>query len=648
MAVHISRVEIQNFRNFERLVIDPFPAAAVIVGENGVGKSNLLHASRILLDPTLPDAARMLRAEDFHEGPNGTSMAAGGEITIKLDLAGYDDDVDALATLADAAIPGALHRARLTYVYRPRAGVPFVQSPADDTTSVEVQPLSARDYEFQVYGGDDTTNDARSLRRSIGIRVLPALRDVESDLQTWRRNPLRDIIEGLPLSPDKLAAAAKTLADAMDGLSTDPSIKTLESNLVERLKLMIGAKNTIDPSLGFASADADDLVRFVRLFIDTARRRTVSDTSLGGANILYLALLLEALEQQRAANAFVATFLAVEEPEAHLHVTMQRQLFRYLLRSAPTLLLTTHSPHVAAVAPLTSYVILRSALNGTVGSTTAAASLSASERADLERYMDQTRAELLFANLVILVEGQAEVHLVPALARAFGFNLDEYGVVVANVQGTDFAPYAKLLGRSGLNVPYAVVTDGDIDAARPAQREGGLRRAIGLLDVAAVDATIQSGFNADLAFVLDEGQDGTDRGEQRRRLVKTLQSYRIYVGTRTLEVDLCSLVPDEMIAAYEELPHPGPGLEEVAAGVRSEELGVEDAEMRSKFLDRLSRLGKGRYAQRLSAHIETSDLKTAIESGRIDAQQQHILVALDAVSRYVRSEPLFLVGNPEA
>jgi len=58
LGLHISRIEIKNFRNFQHLVIDNFPAHAVIVGENGVGKSNLLEAIRLVLDPSLPDAPR--------------------------------------------------------------------------------------------------------------------------------------------------------------------------------------------------------------------------------------------------------------------------------------------------------------------------------------------------------------------------------------------------------------------------------------------------------------------------------------------------------------------------------------------------------------------------------------------------------------
>lgn len=73
MALHISRIRIRNFRNFADCEIDPFPAPAVIVGENGVGKSNLLHALRLVLDPDLPDSARRLRGEDIHDGAFGLS-----------------------------------------------------------------------------------------------------------------------------------------------------------------------------------------------------------------------------------------------------------------------------------------------------------------------------------------------------------------------------------------------------------------------------------------------------------------------------------------------------------------------------------------------------------------------------------------------
>lgn len=641
MALHIARIEIENFRNFAHLTIDPFPPSAVIVGENGAGKSNLLHALRIVLDPTLPDAARRLRAEDFHDGPNGTSMAMGGTVSIKVDFAGYEDDVSALAVLADAPVPGQQHRARLTYVYRPRATVPG--EGLEDMAEGE-RALSASDYEFRIFGGDDETADARVPRQFIAIRVLPALRDVERDMEVWRRNPLRDLLALLPPEERNLRNAAAGLAAAMAGLSGDQNVALLEQHLSDRLDAMIGARNDVVPSLGFASAAAEDLIRFVQLFIDAARRRTVADTSLGGANVLYLALLLESLLQQRNAKAFVTTILAVEEPEAHLHVTLQRHLFRHLLHTESTLILTTHSPHIAAVAPLESYVVLRrNGDQGTCGSTTAGIQLNEHQRADLERYMDQSRAELLFASFVILVEGQAETHIVPALATACGFDLDEYGVVVASVQGTDFAPYTALLAADGLNVPRVVVTDGDVDASRPWFREGGLRRAMAL-----VPAELRSQIQAFLEDVAADALPPGDAAARRAALVAQVAEHGVFVGEHTLEVDLVGLVPEAFTAAYAELPHPEPGVAHVAAGVVNDGIGGErDPKVRAKFLGRIEEIGKGRFAQRLAAHLERTDIEAVVNWSGIEPEELHVLAALNAVSVRVRGVPLFEAWSTE-
>jgi len=65
--MNISRVKIKNFRNFESLDL-ALGEHAVIVGENKIGKSNFLYALRLVPDPSLPDAARKPRKEEFWGG----------------------------------------------------------------------------------------------------------------------------------------------------------------------------------------------------------------------------------------------------------------------------------------------------------------------------------------------------------------------------------------------------------------------------------------------------------------------------------------------------------------------------------------------------------------------------------------------------
>lgn len=51
--MRLSRITIKNFRNFKYLDVY-LGQHAVVLGENKVGKTNLLFALRMILDPTLP------------------------------------------------------------------------------------------------------------------------------------------------------------------------------------------------------------------------------------------------------------------------------------------------------------------------------------------------------------------------------------------------------------------------------------------------------------------------------------------------------------------------------------------------------------------------------------------------------------------
>lgn len=65
--MYLKNLIIQNFRNFESIDI-PLSSNLVLLGENRVGKSNLLFAMRLVIDQTLPDSARQLRISDFWDG----------------------------------------------------------------------------------------------------------------------------------------------------------------------------------------------------------------------------------------------------------------------------------------------------------------------------------------------------------------------------------------------------------------------------------------------------------------------------------------------------------------------------------------------------------------------------------------------------
>lgn len=179
--MRIARITITNFRNFENLDVR-LGDNAVIVGENKIGKSNLLYALRLVLDPSLPDSARKLREEDFWDGlPR--PLTIDNRITVSLELGDFEDNENQLAILAEYLVEPEPMVARLTYVWQPVPGL-------------EGAPTKDADYEFFVYGGDRVESRiSYELRRRLPLELLPALRDCEGDLGRWSRSPLRPLLD---------------------------------------------------------------------------------------------------------------------------------------------------------------------------------------------------------------------------------------------------------------------------------------------------------------------------------------------------------------------------------------------------------------------------------------------------------------------
>src|ERR1700761_5354620 len=113
--MHLSRIRIGNFRNFSELDVE-LAGNLVIVGENRVGKSNLLHALRLIFDATLPDSARQLGKSDFWDGIE--KPGADDTIEIRVEISDFEDDLDILALLTDFRLDDDPSTARLSYLFR--------------------------------------------------------------------------------------------------------------------------------------------------------------------------------------------------------------------------------------------------------------------------------------------------------------------------------------------------------------------------------------------------------------------------------------------------------------------------------------------------------------------------------------------------
>ena len=490
---YISKVIIKNFRNFHQVNVD-LTHKQIIIGENNVGKTNFLRALQLILDPSLSDEDRYLSETDFHESLVDP-METGEEIKIEIEIRGYEHNKVILSTLCDASISSAPPTLRLTYRFYP-------VKKEDDST----------EYRWEIFQGTkhDVTFSSYE-RKYLNLRVIQAIRDVETDLRNSRKSPVGQLLKRYDIDKEELKKIAENLKKQSDDILSLDEIVDLQRNINRRFSNVIGIQGDNDITLGTTDVEPNRILNTLKLLMG---ERSVSETSLGLNNILFISLILLHLEdrtvpsflkkdrydqlllidkegilskayiiskrnnyilseevkqeesaklikfmQEHNASKEGVTFLAIEEPEAHLHPSLQRIIYRDVMKSSSSLLLTTHSTHITSVAPLDSIVHLRATKNGTEISSTATLKLDDRDRLDLERYLDVKRGEIYFGKGVILVEGIAEEYLVPRFAELIEKPLDQKGVIVCNVNSTNFLPFIKFL--DALAIPNVVITDGD-------------------------------------------------------------------------------------------------------------------------------------------------------------------------------------------
>ncbi len=497
LSLFISRVKIKNFRNFKNVDVN-LGHKEVIIGENNVGKTNFLRALQLVLDPSLSDEDRMLDESDFND-TLVNPMENDEEIQIDIFISNYQNNKTILTVLEGATVKNASgeEELQITYKFFPHN---------DDNGNKE--------YEFNIYKANDESRRFGAYERKyLNLKVIKALRDVEGEMRNSRTSPVKRMLDEYSIDKEELKRIAEQYEMSGKEILNLDELIDLTNNINKRFCTILGNSN-FDVSLQAMEVDPNRVLASLKLLM---ANRNAADISLGLNNILYISMVLQMLQDKtvpsflkadtydelkakedskilvdvyelktETGNYFLkegindaemseiytfmnknvptnkgVTILAIEEPEAHLHPVNQRLIYKDVIKnSSNSVLLTTHSTHITSIAPIESIVHLHEKQGeGTVIHATACMPIDEGEFLDVERYLDVKRGEIYLGKAVILVEGIAEEYIVPRLAESLGKPLDEKGIIVCNINSTNFTPYVKLL--ANLNIPYAVITDGD-------------------------------------------------------------------------------------------------------------------------------------------------------------------------------------------
>jgi putative ATP-dependent endonuclease of the OLD family len=445
----ISDVRVRGFRALQEVSIALGPGATILVGENNSGKTSFLEALATAL------GHRRARLEDLQRSPGKTSKAF--TVDIRVAPKGKEFPKGATQVFGDAVQDVATDHPYVTIRAR------------GELDEVHADVRLTRWYLKGWDGNPPVLQQPRPTDRALDLlsfEFLDARRDVLEQLRN-RASLLGRALSAGTIATDVREGAETKLREVAEVLRTGlTSLSTLRTHLKGlRAALPGSVKNVeVDP----IPQDLEDLVRAVDIRVeDPSGSFSASSLGMGTRALAALLVFRTFIDVGRAAAAEAgnsASLAAFEEPEAHLHPQAQRAVVRVIRDVPGQVIVSTHSGEVAGQLDVPEIRVFRRSASGiAVRECVTGPDPKSEDGIRRRRLLLADNAAAVFARVVVVVEGQTEHSMLPAMAEAW-WRADggphAKGVEFVSSDGAGSSKHL-IPTLDAWSVPWWVVVDGD-------------------------------------------------------------------------------------------------------------------------------------------------------------------------------------------